>query len=110
MRSKKLLYFVGISDRIHHRPAQLSGGQMQRVAIARALINDPEIILADEPTGALDSKTGEHIVQLLKRLHENDGKSIVMITHDTSLVKYAHRIIELKDGVVSKEYITGGKK
>ena len=103
--------FVGLSDRINHKPTQLSGGQMQRVAIARALINDPEVILADEPTGALDSKTGEQIMKTLSELNKKKGKSIVLVTHDKSLVKYADRVIELKDGMVLKNFNqSGGRK
>ena len=107
-RAKELLNFVEMSDRIYHKPTQLSGGQMQRVAIARALINDPEVILADEPTGALDSKTGDNMIKLLKNLNKKEKKSIVMVTHDISLAKYADRIIELKDGEIYREY--GSKK
>ena len=107
-RAKKLLDFVEMGDRLHHTPVQLSGGQMQRVAIARALINDPEVILADEPTGALDSKTGEKVMELLMNLNKKEGKSIVIVTHDPTLVKYANRVIQLSDGVVSKEYQNRG--
>src|SRR3989344_7548843 len=103
-RAKELLNFVEMSDRIYHKPTQLSGGQMQRVAIARALINDPEVILADEPTGALDSKTGDNMIKLLKNLNKNEKKSIVMVTHDAALARYADRIIELKDGEIYKEH------
>jgi len=109
-RAEELLKFVDMGDRMYHRPGQLSGGQMQRVAIARSLINDPEIILADEPTGALDSKTGEIIIAMLKELNQKKGKSVVMITHDLPLVKHASRVIELKDGLVDKEYTHGGRK
>ena len=110
-RAKELLNFVGLSDRINHKPTQLSGGHMQRVAIARALINDPEVILADEPTGALDSKTGEQIMKTLSELNKKKGKSIVLVTHDKSLVKYADRVIELKDGMVLKNFNqSGGRK
>lgn len=103
-RAGELLAFVDMQDRMHHNPTQLSGGQMQRVAIARALINDPEVILADEPTGALDSKTGDHVMKLLLDLNRKKGKSIVIVTHDPSLVKYAERVIELKDGKIVNEY------
>jgi len=98
-RAKKLLEFVDLGDRTHHKPSELSGGQMQRVAIARSLINDPEIILADEPTGALDSKTGEKVVDMLSKLNR-EGKSIVIVTHDRTLAQKAKRIIELKDGQI----------
>lgn len=93
-----LLQKVGLGDRIKHKPSELSGGQMQRVAIARALANDPEVILADEPTGNLDSRTSEEILKLLKFLHEQEKKTIVMITHDLNSAKYAGRIVYLKDG------------
>lgn len=103
-RAKQLLDFVDMGDRINHKPTQLSGGQMQRVAIARSLINDPDVILADEPTGALDSKTGENVMKLLINLNKEKNKSIVIVTHDPSLVRYAQRVIELKDGKVLREY------
>ncbi len=103
-KAKKLLDSVEMGDRINHRPTQLSGGQMQRVAIARALINNPDVILADEPTGALDSKTGEQVMKLLDDLNKKEGKSIVIVTHDDSLIRYADRVIELKDGMITREY------
>ncbi len=103
-KAKQMLKFVDMTDRAHHNPTQLSGGQMQRVAIARALINDPDVILADEPTGALDSKTGTQVMQLLERLNKKEGKSIVIVTHDTSLIKHADRVVELKDGEIMKDY------
>ena len=96
-----ILEQVGLSKRINHLPSQLSGGEKQRVAIARALVNDPEIILADEPTGNLDSKTGKEIIELLKNLHKK-GKTIILITHDNEIAKTAQRIIKIKDGVVEK--------
>ncbi|MBI5392026.1 ABC transporter ATP-binding protein [Candidatus Woesearchaeota archaeon] len=102
-RAVQLLDFVEMKERMYHTPSQLSGGQMQRVAIARALINNPEVILADEPTGALDSKTGEQVMRLLKDLHKKEGKSIVIVTHDYIIAKNAERVIELKDGMVIKE-------
>ncbi len=108
-RAKQLLDFVGLDDRIYHRPNQLSGGQMQRVAIARALINNPDVILADEPTGALDSNTGTQVMDLLYKLCKKEGKSVVLVTHDKSLVSYADRIIELKDGEVFRDYRSGKK-
>ncbi len=102
-RAEELLKEVDMHDRMHHRPKELSGGQMQRVAIARALINDPDIILADEPTGALDSKTGEQVMQLLEKLNKKHKKSVVIVTHDKQISKHARRIIELKDGKIIRE-------
>jgi putative ABC transport system ATP-binding protein len=96
-RSLECLKAVGLEDRINHRPNQLSGGQRQRVFIARALANNPEIIIADEPTGNLDSKKGEEIVELLKDLNEQ-GITLLVITHDPSVAKQAKTIIEIKDG------------
>ncbi len=100
-RTSKVLKMVELEGRIHHLPTQLSGGQQQRVAIARALVHDPEIILADEPTGNLDSKSGKKIMEFLKKLNK-DGKTIVMVTHDLKLANYANSIIELKDGKIIK--------
>jgi putative ABC transport system ATP-binding protein len=97
-----LLKLVGLGDRVDHKPSELSGGQQQRVAIARALANDPEIILADEPTGALDSKSGIEILDLLEDLNRK-GKTVIIITHDKSLTKYTKRNISLKDGKVIKD-------
>ncbi|WP_440948760.1 ABC transporter ATP-binding protein [Methanosarcina sp. T3] len=98
-RAKDLLKMVGLEDRMHHKPGELSGGQSQRVAIARALINNPAILLADEPTGNLDSKTGCEILSMFTRLNE-DGRTVVMITHDPEIAKYADRIVLVKDGIV----------
>jgi len=107
--AKRWLRFVDMADRMDHRPPELSGGQMQRVAIARALINNPEIVLADEPTGNLDSKTGENIINLLKQLNRKEKMSVVIVTHDRSVIKYADRVVELQDGEIMKEYKKGGK-
>lgn len=104
-RAKKLLRMVDLGDRMNHKPKELSGGQQQRVAIARALANDPDMILADEPTGNLDSKSGKQIMEMLGKLHLEGGKTIVMVTHDLHLVNYAHRVIYLKDGQVLKEKV-----
>ena len=101
-RAKELLNLVGLRERFNHLPTELSGGEQQRVAIARALSNDPELILADEPTGNLDSKTGIGIMNLLSNLHEKDKKTIVIITHDAKLAKYAKRIVRIKDGRIEK--------
>jgi len=102
-RAKALLKLVGLEERMNHRPAELSGGEQQRVAIARALANDPEIILADEPTGNLDSKTGEKIMQLLVDLHQKEKKTIIVITHDADIAAYAKRRLILKDGKFIKD-------
>jgi len=102
-RAKQLLESLDLGERLHHKPNQLSGGQQQRVAIARALSNDPEIILADEPTGNLDSKTGKFVIDFLLKLHK-EGKTVILITHDLELVKYAQRIVYLKDGQIEKIY------
>ena len=101
-KAKELLKMVDLEDRMHHRPNELSGGQQQRVAIARALINDPEIILADEPTGNLDSKSGQQVMQMLADLHTKEKKTIILVTHDVDLVKYSEKTIYLKDGEVVK--------
>ncbi|MCA9388575.1 ABC transporter ATP-binding protein [Candidatus Berkelbacteria bacterium] len=99
-RATYLLKEVGLSHRLHHRPNQMSGGEQQRVAIARSLINSPRILLADEPTGNLDSKTGKAILELLQELNRN-GQTVVVITHDDSLADLAHKVIRVKDGVTS---------
>ena len=99
-RAKKLLGMVELADRIHHKPSELSGGQQQRVAIARSIANDPEVILADEPTGNLDSKTGSTVMDFLKRLNHEEDKTIIMVTHDEDIAHHAQRIEFLKDGIV----------
>jgi len=99
-KATEMLELVGLKDRISHRPTELSGGEQQRVAIARALINDPKIVLADEPTGNLDTTTGWEIVRLMKRLNEEKGQTFVVVTHDQSVAETAHRMIHLKDGVI----------
>ncbi|WP_094227291.1 ABC transporter ATP-binding protein [Methanolobus psychrotolerans] len=98
-RGRDLLKLVGLDDRMGHRPPELSGGQRQRVAIARSLINDPSLILADEPTGNLDSKTGEEIMRIFSDLHKK-GRTIVMITHDPEMAQYVDRVVYIKDGYV----------
>jgi len=98
-RALKMLTAVGLGDRVHHRPNELSGGQQQRVAIARALINHPAMILADEPTGNLDTKSGREIIRLLEELNRQ-GHTIVLVTHDRDLAEHTHRIISLRDGLV----------
>lgn len=97
-RAMEMLELVGMADRAGHRPNELSGGQKQRVAIARAMINDPAIILADEPTGALDSKTGHMVMDLFHKLHEEQGKTIVLITHSQELAAETQRIVTIRDG------------
>jgi len=104
-RARDLLVQVGLGDRLTHKSTELSGGQMQRVAIARALANKPEIILADEPTGNLDSKSGSEIAKILTGLNE-EGKTIIIITHDASLAKMAKRIITLKDGEIVDDTVS----
>jgi putative ABC transport system ATP-binding protein len=99
-RAREILAFLGLADKIHHLPSQLSGGQQQRVSIARCLVTDPEIILADEPTGALDSVTGKNIIEMLHKFWKDEGKTIIMVTHDSNLAKYANTTIELKDGKI----------
>lgn len=101
-RAREILTLVGLSDKMHHRPTQLSGGQQQRVSIARSLASNPEIILADEPTGALDSVTGREVLNMLHSLWKEQGKTIIMVTHDLNLAKYARTTIELKDGQITK--------
>lgn len=105
-RAMEMLRMVDMEDRANHRPNELSGGQKQRVAIARAMVNDPAIILADEPTGALDSKTGHMVMDIFHKLHEEEGKTIVLITHSQELAAETQRIITLKDGAI----IAGNQK
>ncbi len=105
-RARELLEMLGLGDRTHHKPTELSGGQQQRVAIARSLANDPDIILADEPTGNLDSKTGKFVMDFLGKLHKQ-GKTIILVTHDLELVHYAKRIVYIKDGRIEKDVVNG---
>jgi putative ABC transport system ATP-binding protein len=107
-RARALLEAVGLGDRIHHTPAQLSGGQQQRVAIARALVGGPELVLADEPTGNLDSRTSIEIMEILQRLNRDTGLTVVLITHERDIAEYAERLIVFRDGrVVGDEPVTG---
>jgi putative ABC transport system ATP-binding protein len=107
-RSENILNAVGLGDRMDHRPTELSGGQQQRVAIARALINEPALLLADEPTGNLDSRTGKEIMQLLLGLNKERGLTLVIVTHDQSIAAQSQRIIHLQDGMIENE--SGGTK
>lgn len=104
-RAYKLLSALGMEERIDHRPSQLSGGQQQRVAIARALFNDPPIIMADEPTGALDSKTGTTVMKMLRALCSRQGKTVIVVTHDPGVASYADRMLMLKDGEIIEDRI-----
>lgn len=99
----EIIKMVGLKDKINNKPNQLSGGQQQRVSIARCLVTNPDIILADEPTGALDSVTGKEILSLLIKLWKDENKTIILVTHDMNISKYAKRIIELKDGLIIKD-------
>ena len=101
-RAKKAIEQVGLTERSHHKPNEMSGGQRQRVAVARALVSNPSIILADEPTGNLDSKTSVDIMRLFKDIHRN-GNTIILVTHEEDIASYAHRIIRLRDGIVESD-------
>jgi putative ABC transport system ATP-binding protein len=109
-RAVQLLEMLGLGDRMYHKPTELSGGQQQRVAIARALANNPEIIVADEPTGNLDSATGKFVMDFLHKLNTKENKTIILVTHDLNLIEYAKRVIYLKDGMIIKDTQKGEKK
>jgi putative ABC transport system ATP-binding protein len=104
-RAEALLKAVGLGDRMKHKPGELSGGEQQRVAIARALANNPDIVLADEPTGNLDSKTSEDIIKILGNLHKKNNTTLVVVTHEREIAKFAHKVIHLKDGKIINEEI-----
>ena len=103
MRAVELLEKVGLADRADHQPSQLSGGQQQRVAIARSLVNNPQVLLADEPTGNLDSRTSAELLQMFQQLNRSDGLTLILVTHDPGVAQHAQRIIYIKDGVIEKE-------
>ena len=104
-RARKALERVGLGDRTHHAPNELSGGQQQRVAIARAIVNEPNILLADEPTGALDSKTGVEIMDLFQRLHKENGQTVILVTHDAYVARHTERIIKISDGKIVSDAV-----
>ncbi len=108
-RAQRLLGALGMDSRLDHKPAQLSGGQQQRVAIARALFNDPPIIMADEPTGALDSRTGQVVMKMLRWLCSKQGKTVIVVTHDSGVAGYADRLIQLRDGQITGDYLAGAR-
>jgi len=108
-RAEFLLSSLGLGDRILHRPSELSGGEQQRIAIARALSNNPEIIVADEPTGNLDSSTGKKIMEILINLHQEEKKTIIVVTHDPTIANYSNQIVNIKDGQLVANHLVGEK-
>jgi putative ABC transport system ATP-binding protein len=107
-RAREVLAQVGLADRSHHKPNELSGGQIQRVAIARALVNSPSIILADEPTGNLDSKTSAEVMQIFGKIQEA-GNTVVLVTHEEDIAAYAKRVVRLRDGLIESDHVTAGR-
>lgn len=108
-RAQKTLESVGLGNRVHHKPNELSGGQRQRVAVARALVNNPSIILADEPTGNLDTKTSVEIMGLLEEIHSK-GNTIILVTHEEDIAQHAHRIVRMRDGLIENDYLNPNVK
>jgi len=109
-RAARLLHMLAMLDRADHRPSQLSGGQQQRVAIARALFNQPPVLMGDEPTGALDSKTGQIVMKMLRALRDKAGKTVIVVTHDAGVARYADRMIRLQDGRIVDDQLLKGRK
>jgi putative ABC transport system ATP-binding protein len=108
-RAKSLLSSLGLGERMFHKPTELSGGEQQRIAIARALSNNPEIIVADEPTGNLDSATGKKIMEILTDLHKKEGKTIIVVTHDPTIANYSNQIVHIKDGQIVSNHFSEEK-
>lgn len=100
-KALEVLRQLGMEDRVHHKPSELSGGQRQRVAIARALVNDPSILLADEPTGNLDSKSGEEVIRIFDQLHK-EGRTLIVVTHDPAVASHGQKVVKIKDGIIEK--------
>jgi putative ABC transport system ATP-binding protein len=103
-RARQLLEMVNLGHRLNHKPMEMSGGEQQRIAIARSLANDPEILIADEPTGNLDSSTGKTVMEILKKLHEEQKKTIIVVTHDPNIANYSHNIIRIQDGQIASNH------